>query len=217
MIDWLKEVIFAMKPTTIEMRALKRRDPVLAKAMNGLPPFPDFPVGKLRGSYFHALARSIIYQQLATAAAATIYGRVRSLTPGPRFPAPEHVLALSDKELRGAGLSGNKARALKDLAEKTVSGKLGLRSIGRLADDEVTRRLTTVWGVGKWTTQMFLIFKLGRPDVMPAGDLGVQEGLRILDGLDERPTPEILMARSEVWHPLRSLAAWYLWRLTDEP
>ena len=122
MIDWLKEVIFAMQPTTVEMRALKRRDPVLAKAMNGLPPFPDFPVGKLRGSYFHALARSIIYQQLATAAATTIYGRVRSLTPGPRFPAPEHVLALSDKELRGAGLSGNKARALKDLAEKTVSG-----------------------------------------------------------------------------------------------
>ena len=216
MIDWLEEVIFAMQPTTVEMKALKRRDPVLAKAMNGLPPFPDFPVGKLRGSYFHALARSIIYQQLATAAT-TIYGRVRSLTPGPRFPAPEHVLALSDKELRGAGLSGNKARALKDLAEKTVSGKLGLRSIGRLADDEVTRRLTTVWGVGEWTTQMFLIFKLGRPDVMPAGDLGVQQGLRILDGLDERPTPEILMARSEVWHPLRSLAAWYLWRLTDEP
>ena len=77
-----------MKPTTVEMRALKRRDPVLAKAMNGLPPFPDFPVGKLRGSYFHALARSIIYQQLATAAAATIYGRVRSLTPGPRFLRP---------------------------------------------------------------------------------------------------------------------------------
>ena len=174
-------------------------------------------MGSCAGSYFHALARSIIYQQLATAAAATIYGRVRSLTPGPRFPAPEHVLALSDKELRGAGLSGNKARALKDLAEKTVSGKLGLRSIGRLADDEVTRRLTTVWGVGEWTTQMFLIFKLGRPDVMPAGDLGVQEGLRILDGLDERPTPEILMARSEGWRPLRSLAAWYLWRLTDEP
>ena len=205
-----------MKPTTAEMRALKRRDPRLAKAMNGLPPFPDLPVGKLRGSHFHALARSIIYQQLATVAAATIYGRVRSLTPGPHFPAPEHVLALSDNELRGAGLSGNKARALKDLAEKTVSGELGLRSIGRLADDEVTRRLTTVWGIGAWTTQMFLIFKLGRPDVMPSDDLGVQEGLRILDGLDERPTPELLMTRSEVWRPLRSVAAWFLWRLTDQ-
>ena len=206
-----------MTPTTAEMRALKRRDPVLAKAMSGLPPFPDFPVGKLlHGSHFHALARSIIYQQLATAAATTIYGRVRSLTPGPRFPVPEHVLALSDEELRGAGLSGNKARALKNLAEKTVRRELGLRKIGRLADDEVTRRLTTVWGIGAWTTQMFLIFKLGRPDVMPVGDLGVQEGLRILDGLDERPAPERLIARSEVWRPLRSVAAWFLWRLTDK-
>ena len=125
-------------------------------------------------------------------------------------------MALSDTELRAAGLSGNKARALKDLAEKTVRGELGLRSIGRLADDEVTRRLTTVWGIGEWTTQMFLIFKLGRLDVMPGGDLGVQEGLRVLDGLDERPTPEFLMTRSEVWRPLRSVAAWFLWRLTDK-
>ncbi len=205
-----------MKPTAAEMRELQRRDPVLAKAMSGLPPFPDFPVGTLRGSHFHALARSIIYQQLATAAATTIYGRVRSLAPGSRFPGTEQVLALSDEELRGAGLSANKARAMKDLALKTVSGELRLRSIGRLADDEVTRRLTAVWGIGEWTAQMFLIFKLGRPDVMPAGDLGVQEGLRILDGLDERPTPEFLMARAEVWRPLRSVAAWFLWRLTDK-
>ncbi len=204
-----------MKPTAAEMRELKRRDPVLAKAMSGLPPFPDFPVGRLRGSHFHALARSIIYQQLATPAAAAIYGRVRRLGPGPRFPTPEQALALADEELRGVGLSGNKVRALKDLALKTVSGELGLRSIGRLSDDEVVRRLTTVWGIGEWTAQMFLIFKLGRPDVMPAGDLGVQEGLRILDGLDDRPKPEILMARAEVWRPLRSVAAWFLWRLTD--
>ena len=142
------------------MRELQRRDPVLAKAMSGLPPFPDFPVGTLRGSHFHALARSIIYQQLATAAATTIYGRVRSLAPGSRFPGTEQVLALSDEELRGAGLSANKARAMKDLALKTVSGELRLRSIGRLADDEVTRRLTAVWGIGEWTAQMFLIFKL---------------------------------------------------------
>ncbi len=205
-----------MKPTAAEMKEMKRRDPVLAIAMNGLPPFPDFPVGQLRGPHFHALARSIIYQQLATAAAAAIYGRVRSLTPGPRFPAPEQVLALADEELRGAGLSGNKARALKDLAEKTVTGELGLRSIGRFADAEVIRRLTAVWGIGEWTAQMFLIFKLGRPDVMPAGDLGVREGLRILDGLDERPEPEVLMARSGVWRPLRSVAAWFLWRLADK-
>ena len=95
-------------------------------------------------------------------------------------------------------------------------GKLGLRSIGRLADDEVTRRLTTVWGIGAWTTQMFLIFKLGRPDVMPAGDLGVHEGLRILDGLESVPRRSASWLAPEVWRPLRSVAAWFLWRLTDK-
>ena len=136
-----------MIPTRVEIRDLRRRDPVLAKAMGGLPPFPDFPVGVLRGSHFHALARSIIYQQLATAAAATIYGRVRGLTPGPGFPGPDRILALPSEELRGAGLSASKARALKDLAQKTVSGELGLRSIARLSDDEVTQRLTKVWAL----------------------------------------------------------------------
>ena len=205
-----------MKPTTAEMRELKRRDPALGRAMRGLPPFPDFPVGNLRASHFHALARSITYQQLATKAAATIYGRVRDLTPGSGFPTAQQVLALSDDELRGAGLSRGKTRAIKDLAAKTVNGDLGLRSIGRHGNEEVIRRLTTVWGIGEWTAHMFLIFKLGRPDVMPAGDLGVQEGIRILDGLDKRPEPEYLLARAEVWRPLRSVAAWFLWRLTDK-
>lgn len=204
-----------MKPTAAELRALGRRDPVLGAAMPDLPPFPDFPVGVLRGSHFHALARSVIYQQLATAAAAAIYGRVRDLTGGPRFPTPEEVLAMGDGELRGAGLSANKLRALRDLAGKTVSGELGLHSIGRLPDHEIVSRLTTVWGIGEWTAQMFLIFKLGRPDVMPAGDLGIREGLRILDGLDERPDPGFVMERAEPWRPLRSVAAWFLWRLKD--
>ena len=204
-----------MKPTAAELTALERRDPVLGAAMRGLPPFPDFPVGILRGSHFHALARSVIYQQLATAAAATIYGRVRDLTAGPRFPTAEEVLAMGDDELRGAGLSAGKVRALRDLSAKTLSGELGLHRIGRLPDGEIVSKLTTVWGIGEWTAQMFLIFKLGRPDVMPAGDLGIQEGLRMLDGLDERPDPRFVMERAEPWRPLRSVAAWFLWRLKD--
>ncbi len=184
--------------------------------MRGLPPFPGFPVGVLRGPHFHAVARSIVYQQLATGAATSIYGRVRDLTPGTGFATAHQVLGLSDDELRGAGLSRNKARAIKDLATKTVNGELGLRSIGRYGDDEVVRRLTTVWGVGEWTAHMFLIFKLGRLDVMPAGDLGVKEGLRMLDELEGRPEPEELLERAEVWRPLRSVAAWFLWRLTDD-
>ena len=204
-----------MKPSTAQITALESRDPALGAVMKRLPPFPDLPVGSFRGPYFHVLARSIIYQQLATKAAATIYGRVRELSPGPRFPTADHMLSLSHERLRKAGLSRNKARAIQDLAGKILRGELALRGIARHDDAEVTRRLTTVWGIGEWTAQMFLIFKLGRLDVMPSGDLGVQEGLRILDGLSERPTPQVLLDRAERWRPLCSVAAWYLWRLTD--
>ena len=204
-----------MRPTQAQIAALRRRDPILGATIKGLPPFPDLPVGSFRGPYFHVLARSIIYQQLATRAAATIYGRVRGLNSGPRFPTPKQILALSDERLRGAGLSGNKTKALRDLAERIVSGELRLRGIARLDDEEIIRRLTTVWGIGEWTAQMFLIFKLGRLDIMPAGDLGVQEGLRVLDGLDGRPSADTLLDRAEVWRPLCSVAAWFLWRLSD--
>ena len=204
-----------MRPTKAQIVALRRRDPVLGAAIPSLPPFPEIPVQSFRGPHFHVLARSIVYQQLATRAAATIYGRVRKLSPGPRFPTPEQMLALSDERLRGAGLSGNKTKAVRDLATRIVSGDLRLRGIDRHDDEEIIRRLTTVWGIGEWTAQMFLIFKLGRLDVMPAGDLGVQEGLRVLDGLDGRPSAAALLGRADVWRPLCSVAAWFLWRLAD--
>ena len=204
-----------MRPTQAQIAALGRRDPILGAAIKGLPPFPDLPVGSFRGPYFHVLARSIIYQQLATRAATTIYGRVKGLNSGPRFPTPEQMLTFSDERLRAAGSSRNKTKALRDLAEKIVSGELRLRGIARHPDEEIIRRLTTVWGIGEWTAQMFLIFKLGRLNVMPAGDLGVQEGLRSLDGLDERPSADVLRNRAEVWRPLCSVAAWFLWRLAD--
>ena len=204
-----------MKPTHAQMVALRRRDPVLGAAIKGLPPFPDFPIGTFKGPYFQVLARSIIYQQLATQAATTIYSRVRKLGPGPRFPTPEQMLALSDERLRAAGLSGNKTKAIRDLAHSIVGGDLRLRGIAQHDDEEIIRRLTVVWGIGEWTAQMFLIFKLGRLDVMPRGDLGVQEGLRVLDALDARPSPKELLERGQVWRPLRSVASWFLWRLAD--
>ncbi len=204
-----------MRPTQAQIAALRRRDPVLGAAIRRLPPFPDLPVATFKGPYFHVLARSIVYQQLATRAAATIYGRVRRLGPGPRFPTPSQMLAFSDEELRAVGLSGNKTKAIRDLANRIVSGELRLSGIARHDDEEIIRRLTVVWGIGEWTVQMLLIFKLGRLDVMPAGDLGVQEGLRVLDGLDVRPSPKALMERAEVWRPLCSVAAWFLWRLAD--
>ena len=183
--------------------------------MRRVPAFPGFPRGVQRGSHFHSLARSVIYQQLSTKAAATIYGRVKALTDTGRFPTPDQVLDFDDDRLRGAGLSRAKTRCIRDLAERVTDGRLKLRGIGRRSDEEIIERLTEVWGIGVWSAQMFLLFKLGRLDVMAGGDLGLQEGMRRLDGLDERPSPADLMERAEVWRPLRSVASWTLWRLCD--
>ncbi len=204
-----------MKPSAAELRALARRDPVLGRAMARAAPFPGFPRPGHYDSHFHALAASIISQQLSTKAAATIAGRVRALTPGPRFPPPEALLDLSDRDLRAAGLSGAKTAALRDLATKALDGTLALRGIARHDDETVIERLVTVRGIGVWTAHMFLIFRLGRLDVMPTGDLGVREGARRLDGLAERPGEAQLLARSEPWRPLRSVASWVLWRLLE--
>lgn len=204
------------KPTPAQLRALKERDPVLGAAIERLEshqPFPGFPVGILAEmSEFTVLARSIIYQQLANAAATTIYGRVEALGDGDGFPGPTTLLALPEEDLRGAGLSRNKTKAILDLAAKVESGELDLDALPNLPDEEVVERLTSVWGIGEWTAQMHLIFKLGRLDIMPTGDLGIREGVKVLDGLDERPTPSEVLARSEPWKPLRSVASWYLWR-----
>ena len=206
-----------MQPTPEQLARLAEADPRLGAAMARVPEFPDFSRTARRFSGFHYLCRSIIYQQLAGAAAKTIYGRVHALTPGPNFPIPGELLALPEEELRGAGLSRNKMLALTDLARRVESRSLRLRGVWRLSDDEIVERLTEVRGIGVWTAQMFLLFKLGRLDVMPATDLGVREGLRRLDGLDERPAPKAVLERSEVWKPLRSVASWVLWRLTDTP
>lgn len=207
-----------VKPAPAQLRDLARRDPALGAAMERVAPYPGFPAGYMaRGSHFQAIARSIVFQQLAGAAAKTIYGRVCELTPGPRFPTAAECIALPDQSLRGAGLSAAKTRALKDLAAKSTDGSVRLRSVSRMTDDEVAAMLTSVWGVGEWTAQMFLIFRLGRLDVMPAGDLGVREGARRLDGLTERPSPAAVLERAEAWRPLRSVATWVLYRLCDEP
>ncbi len=206
-----------MPPTAEQLARLAESDPRLGAAMARVPTFPDFARQGRRFSAFHYLCRSIIYQQLAGAAAKTIHGRVRALAPGRGFPTPAQLLALPEEALRGAGLSRNKMLALVDLAERVESRTLRLRGLGRLPDEEVVERLTEVRGIGVWTAQMFLLFKLGRLDVMPATDLGVREGLRRLDELDERPTPKAVLERSKAWRPLRSVASWVLWRLTDTP
>lgn len=206
-----------VRPTAQQLRELADRDPVLGRAMERVAPYPGFPHGPLaKGSHFQALARSVVFQQLAGAAARTIYARACALTPGPRFPTAAECMALPDARFREAGLSAAKTRAVKDLATKSADGSVRLRSVSRMADDEIVAMLSSVWGIGEWTAQMFLIFRLGRLDVMPAGDLGVREGTRRLDGLEERPSPKGVLERAEAWRPLRSVATWVLYRLCDE-
>ncbi|MCE9592649.1 MAG: DNA-3-methyladenine glycosylase 2 family protein [Planctomycetes bacterium] len=206
-----------MKPSPADLRALARRDPSLGRAMRRLPPFPGFPGAAQREqrTHFHALARAILFQQLHWKAATTIHDRVVALTPGRGFPKAEELLALESAALRGAGVSSNKERALRDLARRVHERELDLRALGRKPDEHVVAALTEVHGIGEWSAQMFLMFRLGRLDVMPCGDLGIQEGVKRLDGLRERPTPKQVLARSEAWAPLRSVASWYLYRLTD--
>jgi DNA-3-methyladenine glycosylase II len=206
------------RPKPAALRALARRDPALGRAMRRLEPLPDFPGADPPGvrSHFAYLLRAIAFQQLAGAAAATIWGRVCALTPGPSAPKAPEILNLGDQDLRSAGLSRAKLAAYRDLAQRVVDGHLKLRGIGRCSDEEVISRLIEVRGVGEWSAQMFLMFRLGRLDVLPTGDLGVQEGLRILDRLKERPGPKALAKRGESWRPLASVGTWMMWRLVDE-
>jgi DNA-3-methyladenine glycosylase II len=205
-----------VQPTPAQLRALSRRDPLLGRALRRLPPFPGFPQKGVADSRFHALARAIVYQQLSGKAAATIHGRVAALGGRGRFPRPEQFAALSDEDLRGAGLSRAKVAALRDLAQRVCDGRLALGRLGRLPDDEVIEHLVEVRGIGRWSAEMFLMFHLGRLDVMPVGDLGVQEGLRLLEGRESRPTPAEVAQRALPWRPLCSVASWVLWRVVDE-
>lgn len=203
-------------PSPAEIRALKARDPRLGAALARVPRYPGVVPATRRMSTFAYLSRAIVYQQLAGAAARTIYGRVCRLTPGPGFPSPREILALPEEALRAAGLSAAKRRSITELAAQVEAGTVRLAGLSRLPDDEVVARLTTVWGIGEWSAQMYLMFKLGRLDVMPGTDLGIREGLRRLDERTERPTPAEVVERAEPWRPLRTVASWVLWRLCDE-
>jgi DNA-3-methyladenine glycosylase II len=165
------------------------------------------------GGPFAALARAILYQQLATGAAATIHGRFVALYGG--RPTPEAVLATPDDALRAAGLSRAKAASVKDLAAKVLDGSLRLTALGRVGDDELVARLCTVKGNGPWTAEMFLMFQLTRPDVWPVGDLGVRAGYARIHGLAAVPTAGDLVGLGDRYRPWRSVAAWYCWRAMD--
>ncbi len=162
-----------------------------------------------------ALARAILYQQLSGKAAATIVGRVEAAIGSKKLHAGT-LCRIDDTALRGCGVSGNKTLALRDLAARAASGEVpSLREMATMPDDQLIERLTAVRGIGRWTVEMMLMFKLGRPDVLPVDDLGVRKGAQLLDKLDEMPKPKELAARGEKWGPYRTLAGLYLWRVAD--
>lgn len=163
---------------------------------------------------FSALASSILYQQLAGKAAAAIHKRFVALYEG-GAPEPRQTLDMPIERLRGAGLSGNKAAAIVDLAAKVVDGTVPRDGWSRLSDDEIVDRLSAVRGIGRWTAEMFLIFDLRRLDVWPVDDYGVRKGYTSIYGLPELPKPKALQAEGERFRPYRTVAAWYCWRAVD--
>ena len=170
---------------------------------------------RAEGTHFEAVARSIVYQQLSGKAAGTIHRRFHALY-GDRAPAPAELLATSDERLRAAGLSRQKIGYLRDLAARVASGDVPLDAIDALDDDAAIAALSRVKGVGRWTAQIFLMFRLGRPDVLPELDLGIQRGVQLAYGLPALATPREVQAIGAPWAPWRTVAAWYLWRFVDE-
>jgi 3-methyladenine DNA glycosylase/8-oxoguanine DNA glycosylase len=167
-------------------------------------------------SLFAALVESIVYQQLSGKAAETILGRVIALYRPRRFPRPVDILETSVERLRAAGLSAAKAAAVKDLASRTLEGTVpSMARVRQMSDEEIIERLTTVRGIGRWTVEMLLLFRLGRPDVLPLGDLGVRKGFARTFNRRALLDPLVLHRRAERWRPYRSVASWYLWRALD--
>lgn len=193
-------------------RDLANRAPELAPLIETSGPCP-IGSGRRRRTHFEALARSIAFQQLAGKAATAIWNRARQVVGEP-FTAPA-VLSAGEERLRSAGLSGAKTRALIDLADRVVTGDVTLASIGRRPDDAVVAELSRVWGVGRWTAEMFLMFQLGRLDVWPTGDLGVRNGYARLFGLAAAPDPVTLEDLGDRFRPWRSVVAWYCWRAIE--
>jgi len=194
---------------------LRGADAALARVIDKAGPFRLEL--KQTPSVFGALAEAIVYQQLNGKAAATIYGRVCALFPRARNGfSHDHILRASDDALRGAGLSRSKLLSMQDLARRAKAGELPtLAEVHALEDDEIVARLTQVRGIGRWTAEMLLIFRLGRPDVLPVDDYGVRKGFAIAFKKRDLPSRQDLEKRAVRWKPYRTVASWYLWRATE--
>ena len=198
----------------VACRHLTDADPTLGQLIARVGPCDLRP--RPTQTLFAAIARAIVYQQLSGAAAATILGRVQAIYAPKRFPTPRDILATAPERLRAAGLSTAKTAALRDLAERCVDRTVPSMSQVRLMQDEdIIERLIQVRGVGRWTAEMLLMFRLGRGDVLPLGDLGIRKGFALTFGSRRLPAAITITRRAERWRPYRSVACWYLWRALD--
>ena len=196
-------------------KALAATDPKMADLIERIGPIDLKTRLKRRAEErppdaYGALLRAIVGQQLSTKAARTIYNRILDLFGG-STPSPEQLLEASEEDLRGAGLSGRKVEYVRDLAHHVLDGELELDRLDDLKDEQVIEEIVAVRGLGRWTAEMFLLFHLGRPDVISGGDLGIRKAIQIEYGLDEMPTPGQVEEIGETWKPHRSLASLYLW------
>ncbi|MGH6634693.1 MAG: methylated-DNA--[protein]-cysteine S-methyltransferase [Gammaproteobacteria bacterium] len=206
--------MFGFDPS-VAVEHVRASDAALARVIDSVGPF-RMQLNKTP-SLFVALVEAIVYQQLTGKAAATIYARVCALFPcAHKGPTAEQILRCSDEKLRAAGLSGSKVLALRDLARSTASGDIPtLGEVHRMEDETIIERLTEVRGIGRWTVEMLLMFRLGRPDVLPADDYGIRKGFAIAFKKRELPTRQDLEKRGARWQPYRTVASWYLWRAVE--
>ena len=213
--DWSHTVTKEFQLPPFDLRAamdtLAARDPQLAPLIKETQEFRIEADGT--DSPYEILLKAIAYQSISGKAATTIFGPVKTLGSNGHTPTPHEMLKLRKPALRKAGLSGAKIAAMKDLAKKTIEGIVpSLEQAEKLSDEELVKRLVSVRGIGAWTVEMFLIFRLGRPDVLPIHDLGVRKGWAITYGKKHMPTPKQLLAFGERWRPYRTVASWYMWR-----
>ena len=200
--------------TAAALKHLSAIDPVMRQLISKVGPCTLEP--EPWRSPFQSLVQAVAHQQLNGTAAGTILGRFKKLFPGRKFPKPEDLAKVTDEQIRACGFSFAKIRAIRDIAEKTLSGVVPTsRQIAKLSDDEIIGRLTEVRGVGRWTVEMLLIFQLGREDVLPADDFGVRTGFRLAYKKREMPKPKDLLKFGERWRPHATTAAWFLWRAAD--
>ena len=207
-----------MTPSEYERarRLLMRRDPVLREAIKKIG--PCLMADRQRKDHLTALIGAIVSQQLSTKAAATIFGRFTALFPEHHISSAAAIDAITDQQLRIVGFSGQKVGYLRDLCARIADGRLNLDGLDRLDDEQVIERLTAVKGFGRWTSEMFLMFRLHRPDVLPVDDLGIVNAVQRLYRMRKRPKADRIRKLGEAWRPYRSVASWYLWQtLRNEP